>query len=494
MTPSSPSHRHRRFFSIGLVSLALSSLLATADARAIFTIEPWELPNEGSEAAYPAFTAIVGDTVNFNYGSAGVTHDVFKHPGLSCEMRDIIRVKGANGPATYTFTRNDASQWGETIFFSCDVASHCELGQHVRVVVFETKEDRDTVQAGRNPVPDNPPPFIVVDEPEVVPTPAPVESGGSPNYRVNTFECNGANNKILRNTRLQKGEEIKLCLKVSSATKSNDVWIGNLESLEYNKAPYLSSSDAVKQVSVENGVVADNTSRVQCASGSELCHITTKLQDDFFNHDGEVQVVGVVSLQDGQNRRSMLRMTTIAIESVSGGDSINQRLLQTSAGFVDIAYSFEVGDGNTDNDEPVGQPVDNNNSRDSFDEDDVRSHFKEYQSYYIIGFIALVILMCCCIVLIIICCIIPGRNKRHYEGDTEVTNVEQKTYTTTIQEPMEEQAQPQRPRSSRAGMRNSNRNFAEEEPDYDYEYEYEEPEEQPRRGTSGRTFVDLNKQ
>ena len=153
-----------------------------------------------------------------------------------------------------------------------------------------------------------------------------------------------------------------------------------------------------------------------------------------------------------------------------------------------------MGDGNTDNGEPVGQPVDKNNSRDSFDEEDVRSHFKEYQSYYIIGFIVLVILMCCCIVLIIICCIIPGRNKRHYEGDSKVTNVEQKTYTTTIQEPMEEQAQPQRPRSSRAGMRNSNRNFAEEEPDYDYEYEYEEPEEQPRRATSGRTFVDLNKQ
>ena len=498
-----------------------NTTIRSVNARRIFTIDPWELPDGSNSISYPQFTAVVGDTVNFNYGPNGVTHDIFKHPGLSCEMRDVIRVKGTDGPGSYTFTFNDASQWGETIFFSCDVASHCELGQHLKVVVFTTQDDLNTVQSGRNPVSDTPPPFIVVDDPATpAPAPAPT-SNGTPNYVVNAFECNGSNDKIIRpsnSARLLKGEEIKICFKVSSATKENDVWIKSIKSIEYNKAPYLSSSDAVKQVAVKDGVVSDNSSRIQCSTlGNELCYLTTKLTDDFFNHDGEVQMIGVIALQNGKSNRrrherrvlvSSLRASTLNTDMTMNGDttmdstgvdrsdqSQHSRYLQSSAGFVDVAYNFLVGDNKPDNDPSENLEFDE--KEDSFDEEKVfKDHLKKYKWYYIIGFIVLVVSMCCCIVCIIVCCIIPARNKRYYENnqDTTTTTTKTEVVNTTTGEPIypPEQAQP----------RTSNRRSAggappQEEEYVEYEYdeeEYEEPPEPPQSARrSTRTYVDLNK-
>ena len=168
------------FFLILLSSCALLLLSnVVVHGATVFTIDPWELPDGGTEASayYSQFTAIVGDTVNFVYGDAGGVHDLFLHPDNKCAVDDnVVKIRGVNGPASYTFQFEDGSNFGKTAFFSCNTGQHCELGQHVRVVVFSTNSAREKVQNGRNPVVDFPPPYET-DDPSTGPGGSP--SGGS---------------------------------------------------------------------------------------------------------------------------------------------------------------------------------------------------------------------------------------------------------------------------------------------------------------------------
>ena len=174
--PSSSS-----LFSLFLILSSSALLSSVVHGATVFTIDPWELPDGGTESSsfYSQFTAIVGDTVNFVYGDAGGVHDLFLHPDNKCAVDDnVVKIRGVNGPASYTFQFEDGSNFGKTAFFSCNTGQHCELGQHVRVVVFSTASAREKVQNGRNPVVDFPPPFET-DDPSTGPNPPPTGSSGS---------------------------------------------------------------------------------------------------------------------------------------------------------------------------------------------------------------------------------------------------------------------------------------------------------------------------
>ena len=120
----------------------------------------WKTPSD--EKPYDEFTAFVGDTINFSWTG---THDVWIHNALSCDMFGRTRVKGTTPPGSHTFTADEGSQWGEKVFFACDIGGHCEKGQHLIVTVFSTEEDRNTILgtggsgvSGEDPNPTQDPP------------------------------------------------------------------------------------------------------------------------------------------------------------------------------------------------------------------------------------------------------------------------------------------------------------------------------------------------
>ena len=128
-----------------------------------YTVDPWQ---DGLN--YPSFTAVVGDTIIFKYDE-GSNHDVWIHPDGTCtdifEEQSALspppfRVKGNIGPGIYTFGDDDGDASGKSILFTCDLGSlHCENGQYLKVIVFDTHENRDRIQSGPDPyLPDIPPP------------------------------------------------------------------------------------------------------------------------------------------------------------------------------------------------------------------------------------------------------------------------------------------------------------------------------------------------
>mmetsp|Transcript_32767 Transcript_32767/g.79414 ORF Transcript_32767/g.79414 Transcript_32767/m.79414 type:complete len:176 (-) Transcript_32767:104-631(-) len=89
------------------------------------TSPPTDDPNviEWTIQPYEARVVKVGETVTFNYGQG---HNVYIHPTGTCDETGGILVGPNGGPASYTFTANDA---GRIITFACDVGFHCEAGQ-----------------------------------------------------------------------------------------------------------------------------------------------------------------------------------------------------------------------------------------------------------------------------------------------------------------------------------------------------------------------------
>lgn len=135
-------------------------MIEFAQAQTTYTVDPWEQVTDG-RTEYPGFTALVGDTVDFIYGTAGGSQDVWIHDTNNCEMGPSrTRVKGFAGPSgSYTFVSDDAETFGGKVFFACDIGQRCESGQQLLVTVYPTEADRQRETGG------------------TVPTPAPVGTG-----------------------------------------------------------------------------------------------------------------------------------------------------------------------------------------------------------------------------------------------------------------------------------------------------------------------------
>jgi plastocyanin len=109
-------------FVLGLL-LALSSMVQAER----FEIE-WAIPTSGT--FYEDRTARVGDTIVFNWDPA--SHNVYIQPSGNCEDHtDEIFVTQQGG--TEYVIPSDFS--GKTLFFMCNVGSHCERGMSVKVKV-----------------------------------------------------------------------------------------------------------------------------------------------------------------------------------------------------------------------------------------------------------------------------------------------------------------------------------------------------------------------
>merc|ERR1712194_301460 len=89
-------------------------------------VSPAEIPIVWAVRSYEDMTAVVGDTVTFDWTG---THNVHTHPTGTCDTAGAVLVSDAS-PASYTFTE------AGTITFSCDVSNgaHCDAGQ---IVTFE---------------------------------------------------------------------------------------------------------------------------------------------------------------------------------------------------------------------------------------------------------------------------------------------------------------------------------------------------------------------
>ena len=114
-----------------LVWLAISST-----GNTIVNVKAEDIELAWAIGSYPDETAQVGDTITFTWDSG---HNVHIHPTGSCDETDAIEV-GVESPAVYTVTDADA---GQSLFFACDVGSHCELGQHVTVTVASATSGGD---------------------------------------------------------------------------------------------------------------------------------------------------------------------------------------------------------------------------------------------------------------------------------------------------------------------------------------------------------------
>eukprot|EP00549_Striatella_unipunctata_P002663 CAMPEP_0118709134 /NCGR_PEP_ID=MMETSP0800-20121206/22411_1 /TAXON_ID=210618 ORGANISM="Striatella unipunctata, Strain CCMP2910" /NCGR_SAMPLE_ID=MMETSP0800 /ASSEMBLY_ACC=CAM_ASM_000638 /LENGTH=115 /DNA_ID=CAMNT_0006612679 /DNA_START=118 /DNA_END=465 /DNA_ORIENTATION=- len=63
-------------------------------------------------------------------------HDVHIHPSFTCAQAGRKMV-GASSGASYSFTEADVGE----VVFACDVGSHCETGQIMRVTVSAMSMD-----------------------------------------------------------------------------------------------------------------------------------------------------------------------------------------------------------------------------------------------------------------------------------------------------------------------------------------------------------------
>jgi plastocyanin len=86
----------------------------------------WFIPTDGQP--YDPVQAKVGDTITFSMGAG---HNVHVHPSGSCDQTGRVFV-GEDAPTTYTFLAEDE---GTTMFFACDVGTHCDLGMQIQVTV-----------------------------------------------------------------------------------------------------------------------------------------------------------------------------------------------------------------------------------------------------------------------------------------------------------------------------------------------------------------------
>ena len=88
----------------------LFSSLFVALAQATDYLVEWKIRE------YPDLAVVPGDTITWTWTG---THDVYIHPGGQCEMTvDRIRVR-KNSPAVYTFTEDDAEDYGKPMLFVC---------------------------------------------------------------------------------------------------------------------------------------------------------------------------------------------------------------------------------------------------------------------------------------------------------------------------------------------------------------------------------------
>jgi plastocyanin len=101
-----------------------------ANAAKQIDVTDWAVPS-GDATSLPPRTAEVGDTAVFTW-IFGRIHNVYIHPGKTCDLADRIEV-GLETGVSYTFTDADAEA-GE-LFFSCDAFDHCNFGLHVTFTV-----------------------------------------------------------------------------------------------------------------------------------------------------------------------------------------------------------------------------------------------------------------------------------------------------------------------------------------------------------------------
>jgi len=87
----------------------------------------WFIPSE----PFDPITVEVGTTINFAWNGF---HNVFLHPTGTCDEAGAIEVGATarGGEGSYTVVDEDA---GTTLFFACDIGSHCNRNQYLEVDV-----------------------------------------------------------------------------------------------------------------------------------------------------------------------------------------------------------------------------------------------------------------------------------------------------------------------------------------------------------------------
>ena len=221
-------------------------------------------------------------------------------------------------------------------------------------------------------------------------------------YEAEAYECNGSNNRIKRNTKIKNGESIRICVKPDRAARQDDVFILKIANFVFRKT---TQNSVVRQESITDGLVGDNNrTRIACWSGSEVCAFTTYLREEFFETDGTVRGFGEVALQFGADSlRHRVRNLAVNLDfgdetepdvittSMLRGAFEEQRNLQSFAGWSNVAYEFDVEDGNSDTDIP------------GFGGDDgrttVKEHWRESPDYikalYVLALLVILIILCC---------------------------------------------------------------------------------------------------
>ena len=91
----------------------------------------WFIP--AADEPYAPINANVGDKINFNMGPG---HNVAIHSSGNCD-KSGSQILGDDATTSYTILPSDA---GKSIFFACDVGSHCDLGMQIVVNVSSNTE------------------------------------------------------------------------------------------------------------------------------------------------------------------------------------------------------------------------------------------------------------------------------------------------------------------------------------------------------------------
>eukprot|EP00554_Chaetoceros_debilis_P003647 CAMPEP_0194083554 /NCGR_PEP_ID=MMETSP0149-20130528/9573_1 /TAXON_ID=122233 /ORGANISM="Chaetoceros debilis, Strain MM31A-1" /LENGTH=165 /DNA_ID=CAMNT_0038765989 /DNA_START=72 /DNA_END=566 /DNA_ORIENTATION=- len=146
-------------------NFGLFSKISNVSVAASTTISvDWFIPNNNDDG-YEDINVQVGDTINFTW-AGNLPHNVYIHPSQDCSQDGaiVVGMSSSYGDSSYTFQSSDVGK----MTFACDVGSHCEMGQILKVTVESASSEGTNDPAVTQPPVDESPtdPPNAMEEPK----------------------------------------------------------------------------------------------------------------------------------------------------------------------------------------------------------------------------------------------------------------------------------------------------------------------------------------
>ena len=136
-------------------------------------------------------------------------------------------------------------------------------------------------------------------------------------YSAEAFPCDSSNKEVKQSS-LNEGDDIQLCIEPDEEARDAGVYINTLESFSFGRA----NDDRVQLVIDSYGRIEDDSRTiVDCSQGASVCAIKSSLEEWFYDDDTRMVVTGYVVLQFGNNNeRRRASLSYRKLDESSGSD------------------------------------------------------------------------------------------------------------------------------------------------------------------------------